>query len=98
LTSGRGEFVLPWTYLHAIKDYTDMAAHLERHPRVRAVVNFVPVLLDQLEDYAAPCSRGVLRDPHCSRSLVHPDLDAMLDCRRGRALTVRPLLPQRTTR
>ena len=24
-----GQYVLPWTYLHAIKDYTDMAAHLE---------------------------------------------------------------------
>ena len=39
-----GDFVLPWTYLHAIKDYTDMAYHLERHPKVRAVVNFVPYL------------------------------------------------------
>lgn len=57
------EFVLPWTYLHAIKDYTDMVAHLERHPTMRAVVNFVPVLLDQIEDYAAQCTNGVLRDP-----------------------------------
>ncbi|HID49285.1 MAG TPA: hypothetical protein EYP40_06710, partial [Chromatiales bacterium] len=24
-----GEYHLPWTYLHAIKDYVDMAAHLE---------------------------------------------------------------------
>ena len=23
-----GEFMLPWVFLHAIKDYTDMAAHL----------------------------------------------------------------------
>ena len=29
-----GEFALPWTYLHAIKDYTDMAYHLEQHPQV----------------------------------------------------------------
>ena len=28
-----GEFAQPWVYLHAIKDYTDMAAHLENHPR-----------------------------------------------------------------
>ena len=47
-----GQFMLPWVYLHAIKDYTDMAGHLERHPGVRAVVNFAPVLLDQVEDYA----------------------------------------------
>jgi len=58
-----GEFRLPWVYLHAVKDYADMAAHLERHPRVRAVVNWVPVLLDQLEDYADQFETGRLRDP-----------------------------------
>jgi alpha-amylase/alpha-mannosidase (GH57 family) len=58
-----GEFTLPWVYLHAIKDYTDMAWHLERHPRMRAVVNWVPVLLDQLEDYADQFEHGTLRDP-----------------------------------
>lgn len=45
-----GEYVLPWTYLHAIKDYTDMAAHLEAQPNARAVVNFTPVLLEQLHE------------------------------------------------
>lgn len=58
-----GEFTQPWVYLHAIKDYADMAAHLEEHPRMRAVVNLVPVLLDQLEDYAAQFATGTLRDP-----------------------------------
>lgn len=42
----------PWTYLHAIKDYVDMAAHLEKHTNARAVVNFVPILLEQLDDYS----------------------------------------------
>ena len=46
-----GEYRLPWTYLHAIKDYVDMAAHLERYEGARAVVNFAPILLEQLEDY-----------------------------------------------
>jgi alpha-amylase/alpha-mannosidase (GH57 family) len=58
-----GEFVLPWVYLHALKDYTDMAWHLERHPGMRAVINWVPVLLDQLEDYADQFESGKLRDP-----------------------------------
>jgi alpha-amylase/alpha-mannosidase (GH57 family) len=48
-----GEYHLPWVYLHAIKDYTDMAWHLERHPNMRVVVNFTPVLLEQLLDYAS---------------------------------------------
>ncbi len=52
-----GDYRLPWVYLHAIKDYDDMAAHLEKHPGMRAVVNFAPVLLEQLEDYAAQIKR-----------------------------------------
>jgi alpha-amylase/alpha-mannosidase (GH57 family) len=47
-----GTYHLPWTYLHVIKDYTDMAAHLEAVPAARAVVNFAPLLLEQIEDYA----------------------------------------------
>ena len=46
------QYTLPWTYLHAIKDYTDMAAHLEDNPAARAVVNFTPVLIEQLEEIA----------------------------------------------
>ena len=72
----RGEFTLPWVYLHALKDYTDMAAHLERHPRVHAVVNFVPVLLDQLEDYGEQFASGNWRDP-LLRLLAAPDLDRL---------------------
>jgi alpha-amylase/alpha-mannosidase (GH57 family) len=58
-----GEFRLPWTYLHALKDYSDMAAHIEAEPKARAVFNFVPVLLDQIEDYADQLATGVYRDP-----------------------------------
>ncbi len=58
-----GQFTLPWTYLHAIKDYSDMAFHLESHPDARAVFNFVPVLLDQLEDYSRQFDDGDVRDP-----------------------------------
>ena len=43
---------LPWVRLHASKDYLAMARHLERHPGVRAVCNFTPILIDQLEDAA----------------------------------------------
>ncbi|HWU85111.1 MAG TPA: glycoside hydrolase, partial [Rhodocyclaceae bacterium] len=61
--AGAPEFVLPWVYLHALKDYSDMAAHLERYPEVRAVVNFVPVLAEQIEDYAQQFVSGEFRDP-----------------------------------
>ncbi|WP_006787740.1 glycoside hydrolase family 57 protein [Thiorhodospira sibirica] len=47
-----GDYALPWVYLHAIKDYTDMVAHLEACPDARVVVNFAPTLLEQIDDYA----------------------------------------------
>ena len=73
-STATGEFVLPWVYLHAMKDYVDMAAHLERHPQIRCVVNFVPVLLDQIEDYAQQFASGQFRDP-LLRMLATPDLE-----------------------
>jgi alpha-amylase/alpha-mannosidase (GH57 family) len=58
-----GQFVLPWTYLHAIKDYTDMAYHIEQNPQAKVTFNFVPVLLDQLEEYAHQLDSGNISDP-----------------------------------
>jgi len=58
-----GEYVLPWTYLHAIKDYTDMAYHFEANSVARATFNFVPVLLDQLEDYVVQFKSNKIADP-----------------------------------
>lgn len=73
-----GQYHLPWTYLHAIKDYTDMAAHLEAVPGARAVVNFAPILLEQIADYAAQTrgfldAGGAIRDPLLA-ALVIPAL------------------------
>ncbi len=63
-----GKVHLPWTYLHAIKDYVDMAAHLESVPGARAVVNFAPILIEQIEDYVQQVGsyltgHGAIRDP-----------------------------------
>ncbi len=63
-----GSIHLPWTYLHAMKDYVDMAAHLEMVPGARAVVNFAPILLEQIEDYVEQVTaylqgHGAIRDP-----------------------------------
>lgn len=90
-----GEFMLPWTYLHALKDYTDMAAYLERQPKARAVVNFVPVLLDQIEDYTEQFRTGNFRDPLLRLLIAEPasytaaDRALILDrCFRGNHATM----------
>lgn len=53
-----GIFLLPWTWLHAIKDYHDMGDLVRRHPGIHVNVNFTPCLLQQLEQYA----HGAVRD------------------------------------
>ena len=63
-----GIYQLPWTYLHAIKDYIDMAVHLEAVPDAKAVVNFAPILLEQISDYAGQVNGSLsenkaIRDP-----------------------------------
>ncbi len=54
-----GRYVLPWTRLHALKDYWGMVRVLEEFPGVHATFNVVPVLAAQLEEYAS----GLFNEP-----------------------------------
>jgi len=81
-------YALPWTYLHAIKDYVDMAAHIEAVPAARAVVNFAPLLLEQIDDYvhqidAYLAGAEPIRDPLLAALVAPP---AQLDPEARRAL------------
>ena len=90
-----GEFKLPWTYLHVIKDYVDMAAHLEAVPSAKAVVNFAPILLEQIEDYSNQLNgflhdRIAIKDPLLAALAdpsvsAHPEhrLKLLHDCRKA---------------
>jgi len=60
---------MPWTRLHALKDYADMAAFLARHPTIRATFNVVPTLLDQMQTLA---SGGGRPDPFLALALKEP--------------------------
>jgi alpha-amylase/alpha-mannosidase (GH57 family) len=52
-------YLLPWTRLHALKDYWGMVKVLEEFPGVHATFNFVPLLAEQIEEYAS----GKFREP-----------------------------------
>jgi alpha-amylase/alpha-mannosidase (GH57 family) len=54
-----GEYILPWTRLHALKDYWGMVHMLEEFPGVHATFNMVPSLALQLEEYAS----GAFHEP-----------------------------------
>ena len=64
----RGEYALPWTYLHGIKDYYDMAAIVAETPGAKAVFNLVPSLIEQLLDYAS----GNAVDPFLEKGMAAP--------------------------
>lgn len=82
-----GEFQLPWTYLHGIKDYVDMVAHLEHNPQARVVVNFAPILLEQVDEYSQHVKQyfidnTVIKDPLLN-ALVDPTLPSSAEYRHG---------------
>ena len=49
----KGRYVLPWTRLHAVKDYWGMVQVLREIPGFHATFNVVPSLGMQLEEYAS---------------------------------------------
>ena len=60
-----GEYKLPWTRMHALKDYYGMARILEEFPRVRQTFNLVPSMMAQVAEYAS----GAARDPFLETAL-----------------------------
>jgi alpha-amylase/alpha-mannosidase (GH57 family) len=54
-----GQYKLPWTRLHALKDYAGMVRLLNEFPRVRQTFNLVPSMVFQIAEYAA----GTASDP-----------------------------------
>src|ERR1041385_4684073 len=64
-----GRYVLPWTRLHALKDYWGMVRVLEEFPDVHATFNVVPSLGAQLEEYAS----GKFDEPWFNLNLAPTD-------------------------
>jgi alpha-amylase/alpha-mannosidase (GH57 family) len=60
-----GEYKLPWTRMHALKDYYGMVKVLEDFPTVHQTFNLVPSMMVQLEDYAS----GTAADPFLRAAL-----------------------------
>ncbi len=75
-----GEFMLPWVYLHAIKDYVDMPLNIAASSGMKANINITPVLIDQWQDY----------NYRIEKALLEPDEDAAINILPDRFL--RPLL------
>ncbi len=48
----KNNYVMPWTFLHAIKDYYDMVKIVDEFDSVKLNFNFVPSLLEQIQDYS----------------------------------------------
>ena len=57
-----GEYKLPWTRLHALKDYYGMVKILEEFPDIHQTFNLVPSMMVQVEEYAAEKARDPFLD------------------------------------
>jgi alpha-amylase/alpha-mannosidase (GH57 family) len=60
-----GEYRLPWTRMHALKDYYGMVKVLEDFPQIHQTFNLVPSMMVQLEEYAT----GTASDIFLKRAL-----------------------------
>lgn len=47
-----GELILPWVRFHCIKDYLNIPNLILKYPNIKQTFNFVPSLLDQIEQLA----------------------------------------------
>jgi alpha-amylase/alpha-mannosidase (GH57 family) len=54
-----GEYKLPWTRLHALKDYAGMVEILAEFPEIHQTFNLVPSMVLQIDEYA----NGTASDP-----------------------------------
>jgi alpha-amylase/alpha-mannosidase (GH57 family) len=69
-----GRFSLPWTRLHATKDYRDMATALEEYPGVHVTFSLTPILFEQLDAVAAGASDpAAYDDPHLAAARAPAD-------------------------
>jgi alpha-amylase/alpha-mannosidase (GH57 family) len=60
-----GEYKLPWTRMHALKDYYGMVRILEEFPKIRQTFNLVPSMMAQVAEYAS----GKAADPFLAAAL-----------------------------
>ncbi len=72
-----GEYRLPWTRLHALKDYYGMVKLLDEFPNVHQNFNLVPSLMVQIQDYV----EGTAQDPFL-RVAAKPAKDLSVEERR----------------
>jgi alpha-amylase/alpha-mannosidase (GH57 family) len=61
-----GEYKLPWTRLHALKDYAGMVEILGEFPHIHQTFNLVPSMVAQIEEYA----EGKASDPFLDCALA----------------------------
>jgi alpha-amylase/alpha-mannosidase (GH57 family) len=61
-----GEYKLPWTRLHALKDYAGMVEILDDFPSIHQTFNLVPSMVAQIDEYAS----GKASDPFLDCALA----------------------------
>ncbi len=64
-----GEYKLPWTRLHALKDYAGMVEILAEFPKIHQTFNLVPSMVYQIEEYAS----GKASDPFLDCALARAE-------------------------
>lgn len=64
-----GKYKLPWTRLHALKDYAGMVEILAEFPEIHQTFNLVPSMVAQIDEYAS----GAASDPFLDCALARAE-------------------------
>ncbi len=65
--------LMPWAFLHAIKDYYDIPWYLSKYPKIKGTFNLVPSLLVQIQDYRNDSPNDLLLN------ILQKDISALND-------------------
>lgn len=71
-------YEIPWVWLHCVKDYLDMPLLLEQYPDIHATFNLVPLLLEQINDYAGGAQDGFLNLSYKNAQDLTPSEKALI--------------------
>src|SRR5260370_36836479 len=83
-----GLYRLPWTRLHALKDYYGMVKLLDEFPQVHQTFNLAPSVITQIQDYVS----GGAQDPFLQVA-IKPAKDLTQEARRMVAQFLIPASP-----
>ena len=67
------DYIMPWTRLHAVKDYLDMLTIIKNYKNIKLNFNIVPILIDSFIKNKNKRLRSALKRRQCQIEKTHKE-------------------------